>query len=56
MSKKEKHGRYQNLFEGIFGREAQDESDAHRVDAIESLRREIDVDSFRDVIGDVEHE
>jgi len=56
MSKKEKSIRHGNPFEGIFAREAHHETDAHRVDAIEHLRREIDVDIFRDVIGDVEHE
>ena len=54
MTRKEKTGRLQNLFDGIFGHDS-DEKDSHRVDAIETLRREVDADLFRDVIGDLEH-
>jgi hypothetical protein len=55
MSKRNLHPHHSHLFEDLRGRN-QAEAPEPRIDAVEHLRRSVDAELFRDVIGDREYD
>ena len=55
MSKRNLHAHHSHLFEDLRERN-QAEASEPRIDAVEHLRRSVDAELFRDVIGDQEYE
>jgi hypothetical protein len=55
MSKRNIHLHHGHLFEDVRARDASHPAEP-RIDAVEHLRRSVDAELFRDVIGDHEYE
>ena len=55
MSKRNIHLHHGHLFEDLRERD-QAQAPEPRIDAVEHLRRSVDAELFRDVIGDAEYE
>ena len=55
MGKRNIHLHHSHMFEDLRER-SQTETPEPRIDAVENLRRSVDAELFRDVIGDQEYE